>query len=83
LTRPNGKLKPDTPEDYSVYVTTTRASIGGYVARLLVVRKTDCKKIFPFDGAPEIGPLPTVEEARQSAFALGGTIVEADLKNPE
>jgi hypothetical protein len=39
--------------------------------------------LFPFDGAPTIGPYDSKEDALFAATALGAKIVEADIENPE
>jgi len=48
-----------------------------------VVRKTDGRVLFPFDGAPELGPFPTKVEALAAAQVYGEHIVAADLARPE
>jgi hypothetical protein len=53
------------------------------VGALKVVRKTDSRLLFPFDGAPTIGPFDDKEEALRAAVALGDEIVDADIANPE
>ncbi|OTP78072.1 hypothetical protein PAMC26577_05435 [Caballeronia sordidicola] len=50
---------------------------------LKVVRKTDSRLLFPFEGAPAIGPFDDKEQALRAATALGMQIVEADIANPE
>jgi hypothetical protein len=39
--------------------------------------------LFPYDGAPTIGPYDTKEAAILAAAMLGAKLVEADLENPE
>jgi hypothetical protein len=79
----NGKTAPESPDDYAVYLTASRAPSGQYFGRLEVVRKTDGKTIYPYDGVLEIGPFETVEEARRSARNLGGMVIDADLSCSE
>lgn len=56
---------------------------GRFVGSLKVVRKTDSRLPFPFEGAPAIGPFDNKDEALGTAAALGAQIVEADIANPE
>ncbi|CAH2799982.1 MAG: hypothetical protein CPDRYMAC_5076 [uncultured Paraburkholderia sp.] len=44
---------------------------------------TDDKVLFPFDGAPIIGPFETAAEARDAAQSKGDQTVTADLVCPE
>ncbi|CAL8481726.1 DUF6723 family protein [Caballeronia sp. S22] len=50
---------------------------------LKVVRVTDGRLLFPFDGAEEIGPFDTREAAKSAATLRGREIVQADLRSPE
>ena len=68
--------------DFAVYATY-RMAHGRFVGTLKVVRKTDGRLLFPFDGAPTLGPYDTKEAALLAATALGAKLVEADLENPE
>jgi uncharacterized protein DUF6723 len=77
----SGKVSAGSPDDYAVYLTAWRTAGGRFFGRLEVVRKTDGKTIYPYDGALEIGPFATVEEARRSATDLGGMIIDTDLKH--
>jgi hypothetical protein len=79
----NCKLWADSPDDYAVYLTASRTASGQFFGTLEVVRKTDGKTIYPYEGALEIGPFATVEEARRSATNLGGMVIDADLKHPK
>ena len=47
------------------------------------MRTTDDRLIFPYDGAPMIGPFDTALEAREAAARKGAEVVAADLLNPE
>ena len=69
-------------DDFAVY-PTYRIAHGRFVGALKVVRKTDGRLLFPYDGAPTIGPYDTKEAAILAATTLGIKLVEADLKNPE
>jgi hypothetical protein len=68
--------------DFAIYATY-RMAHGRFVGTLKVVRKTDGRLLFPFDGAPTIGPYDTKAAAVLAATALGAKLVKADLKNPE
>jgi hypothetical protein len=81
--KPSGKPRPDSPDDYVIYVTTRFAAAGRFFGELALVRRTDGRTLYPFDGAPPIGPFPTIETARAAATAQGTTLIEADLRNPE
>jgi hypothetical protein len=70
-------------DDFSVYVTARRSCDGRFYADLLVSRKADGRRLFPFDGAPEVGPFQSIEEARIAAEEYGARIVAADLACPE
>jgi hypothetical protein len=50
---------------------------------LKVVRTTDGRVLFPFDGAPELGPYATKLEAVAAAQVYGEHIVTSDLARPE
>jgi hypothetical protein len=70
-------------DDFAVYVSYRIAGGGSFFGTLKVIRKTDGRLIFPFDGAPTLGPYSTKEDALEAATTLGTQIVEGDLKNPE
>jgi hypothetical protein len=80
-TRPGASAT--SPDDFGVYSTYRYEGAGRYFGVLKVVRKTDGRMLFPFDGAPEIGPFSTAKEARGAADEYGAKIVAADLANPE
>ena len=69
-------------DDFAIYATY-RLVHGRFVGSLKVVRKTDNRLLFPFDGAPTIGPFSHKEEALRASEALGFRIVEGDIANPE
>jgi hypothetical protein len=83
LVKQTGKSRPDTADDYVIYVTTKFTATGRFFGELLLVRTTDARKRYPFDGASPIGPFPTVDDARAAATAHGVSLIEADLRNPE
>ena len=69
-------------DDYAVYASY-RPSSGRFVGTLKVVRLTDARLLYPFDGAEEIGPFESQNEAREAAVKRGTEIVRADLRCPE
>jgi hypothetical protein len=75
--------KPETQEDYQIYATYRRTTEGSYMGQLKVVRKTDGRLLFPFTGAPDIGPFVDGDQAREAAHRHGEIIVQSDLDNPE
>ncbi len=83
LVKQTGKPRPDTADDYVIYVTTKFTATGRFFGELLLVRTTDGRKLYPFDGASPIGPFATVDDARAAATAHGASLIEADLRNPE
>ncbi|PRX27497.1 hypothetical protein B0G75_1142 [Paraburkholderia sp. BL18I3N2] len=69
--------------DYRIYATYRRTGSGAFIGDLKVVRTTDNKVLFPFDGAPTIGPFETASEAREAARLKGEQMVALDLVCPE
>ncbi|OAJ53066.1 hypothetical protein A6V36_11915 [Paraburkholderia ginsengiterrae] len=69
--------------EYEIHGSYHGTSDGRFVGRLKVLRKADRKVLFPFDGAPQIGPCATFEEARRAAIEYGRKIVAADRATPE
>jgi len=69
-------------DDFAIYATY-RLMNGAFWGSLKVVRKADNRLIFPFEGAPAIGPFPHKEEAIRAAEKLGLKTVDADIANPE
>ncbi|MDR5884233.1 DUF6723 family protein [Caballeronia sp. LZ032] len=70
-------------EDYRVYASYRPGTSGRFMGTLKVVRVTDGRLLFPFDGAEELGPFETKEAAKNAAAIRGREIVEADLRSPE
>lgn len=72
-----------TEEDFHIYASYRGSSASGYYGTLKVVRKTDGRLLFPFDGVDTIGPFPTKAAAIEAAQRRGDEVVRADLVRPE
>jgi hypothetical protein len=70
-------------EDFAVYASYQINAGGLFVGTLKVIRKTDGRMLFPFQGAPVLGPYPSRQEAREAAARHGDLIVQSDIVNPE
>ena len=70
-------------EDFEVSATSKLAGYRRFFGVLKVVRTTDGRVLFPFDGAPELGPYATKLEAVAAAQVYGEHIVTSDLARPE
>uniref|UniRef100_UPI001BD4D804 DUF6723 family protein n=1 Tax=Caballeronia sp. dw_276 TaxID=2719795 RepID=UPI001BD4D804 len=70
-------------EDFDVYTTYHPNGGGQFNAKLRVVRKTDGRLLFPFEGAPLIGPYPTGQLAIEAALAFAHKLILADIVEPE
>ncbi len=81
------KPMPPTPGlsqcDFAIYASYRGTRASGFYGTLKVVRKTDAKLLFPFDGALPIGPYASKDDAISAAQQIGRSIVEGDLTNPE
>jgi hypothetical protein len=69
--------------DFQISASSRLAGYRRFFGVLSVIRTTDGRRLFPFDGAPELGPYPTKVEALAAAQVYGEHIVAADLANPE
>lgn len=83
---PTRKVAP-TPgrseDDYKVYASYRPGASGRFVGTLKVVRLTDGRLLYPFDGAEDIGPFDSKEAAKHKALLRGSEVVQADLHAPE
>jgi hypothetical protein len=70
-------------EDFAIYASYQINAGGLFVGTLKVIRKTDGRMLFPFQGAQVLGPYPTRQEAREAAARHGEQIVQSDIANPE
>lgn len=75
---------PATSEDdFEILATSKLAGYRRFFGVLKVVRTTDGRVLFPFDGAPELGPYATKLEAIAAAQVYGEHIAASDLARPE
>ena len=81
--RDSASSQAESRQDYEIYATYRRTTEGAFVGLLKVVRKTDGRLLFPFTGAPDIGPFADGREAREAAQIYGERVVDSDLSNPE
>jgi hypothetical protein len=81
--RNRGSGESMRPEDFAIYASYQINAGGLFVGTLKVIRKTDGRMLFPFQGAPVLGPYPSREEAREAAVHRGAQIVASDIANPE
>ncbi len=70
-------------DDFEISATSKLAGYRRFFGVLKVVRTTDGRVLFPFDGAPELGPYATKLEAVAAAQVYGEHIVTSDLARPE
>lgn len=75
--------KATTDTDYLVSIASKAVQKGRYYGTLTLVRKTDGRILYPFDGAPDLGPFPTFVEARAAAQSWASKLINADITNPE
>ena len=84
---PSSTFIPSIPakseDDFEVSAGTRMRGYRRFFGQLRVVRKTDSRLLFPFDGAPDIGPFTTQQEALAAAQVMGERIVQGDLDHPE
>jgi hypothetical protein len=69
--------------DFEVSAGSRLAGYRRFFGVLRVLRKTDGRLLFPFTGAPELGPFVTKVEALAAAEVYGEHIIAADLARPE
>jgi hypothetical protein len=84
---PSSTFIPSIPakseDDFEVSASTRMRGYRRFFGQLRVTRKTDGRQLFPFDGAPDIGPYTTQQEALAAAQVMGERIVQGDLDHPE
>lgn len=69
--------------DFEIYASYRGSTGSGFFGTLKVVRKTDGRLLFPFDGADAMGPFATKADALQTAQERGRAVVDADIARPE
>lgn len=81
------KTVPPAPgkaeDDFRIYASYRGSSASGYYGTLKVVRITDGRLLYPFEGAEQIGPFNNKADAVDAAHRRGDEIVAGDLKAPE
>lgn len=70
------------PEPFTVQITVSQIA-GAYYGQLKVVRRADQRRLFPFEGAPTIGPFDLNSDARKAAHLMAQKVIADDLTNPE
>ncbi|MFM0052466.1 hypothetical protein PQR51_23275 [Caballeronia grimmiae] len=66
-----------------IYASSRGCAASGYYGTLKVLRKTDGRLLFPFDGAETFGPFSTKQSAIAAAQERGEQLVAADIARPE
>lgn len=84
---PNRKDVPARPgtsrEDFAIYASYRVATDGRFLGTLKVVRRTDGRLLFPFDGAEQLGPYLSKDDAIRAAREVAERVIAADLIAPE
>jgi hypothetical protein len=79
-------LQPAIPgralADFRIYASY-RGVPGQFYGTLKVVRLTDKRVLFPFEGCPEMGPFADPQSAVDAAQRYGEQLASGDLQNPE
>jgi len=76
--------KADVADDeFEIFASYHSTGDGRYIGGLKVIRKVDRRILFPFEGAPQIGPYDSADDARRAAVEYGRSIVAADRAAPE
>ena len=68
--------------DFRIYASY-RGVPGQFYGTLKVVRLTDKRVLFPFEGCPEMGPFVDPQSAVDAAQRYGEQLASGDLQNPE
>ena len=76
-------IPASSEDDFDITAMSRMSGYRRFYGVLKVVRTTDGRVLFPFDGAPELGPYPTKLEAIAAAQVYGEHIVTSDLARPE
>jgi hypothetical protein len=70
-------------DDFAIYASYRGSTAARFFGTLKVVRKTDSRLLYPFDGAEDLGPFATKADAIKAAQQKGEEVVSADLAFPE
>jgi|ERR1700712_1866480 hypothetical protein len=68
--------------DFRIYASY-RGVPGQFYGTLKVVRLTDKRVLFPFEGCPELGPFADRQSALDAARHYGEQLASGDLQQPE
>ncbi|SAK83580.1 hypothetical protein AWB77_04301 [Caballeronia fortuita] len=68
---------------FEVYASYRGTAGSGFYGTLKAIRKADSRLLFPFDGAEQIGPYSSKEDATNAAQTRGDALVAADIAYPE
>jgi hypothetical protein len=89
----HGKISRNTKQFYNLQSRVDRSPISASMLHiaalkanstaLKVVRLTDRRVLFPFEGCPEIGPFPDRQSAVDAAQQYGEQLALGDLQIPE
>jgi hypothetical protein len=71
-----------TRSDYTVAASSCRTS-SGTIPTLKVIRLSDKRIIYPFQGRADMPIFPSATEAQHYAEAYGWRLVDADIAVPE
>ena len=77
------RVPATSEDDFDISAGSKLAGYRRFFGVLKVTRTTDGRVLFPFDGAPELGPYPTKLEAVAAAQVYGEHIAMSDLARPE
>jgi hypothetical protein len=78
-----GKVRAPTRDDYDVDIHPERIEEGRYYAALRILRTTDGKLIYPFDGCARPGPCTSADEVKEAARSMANELIRADVNDPE
>lgn len=73
---------PLFPEQFKVQITVAHRT-GVFYGDVKVMRRSDGRKLYPFDGAPTLGPFDGKEAARDAAISAARKVIADDIANPE
>ncbi|WP_086380550.1 DUF6723 family protein [Caballeronia sordidicola] len=69
-------------ENFTVQISVNQIA-GAYYGQLKVIRRAARRTLFPFEGAPTIGPFDLNTDAREAALLTAHKVIADDVANPE